>query len=182
MKAQGIRIERWLDTADKETAIREVDAIFFESSGTKSFPDDDLRQAFRERWLGRYFEFDPKWAYLARAADRVVAGYLVGCLDDPARTPRFSDLPVLQEFKALTLRYPAHLHVNCATSWRSKGVGAALVERFCGDAAAAGSPGVHIVTGQGMRNVRFYERLGFAYQGRALYNGTTVVLLGRELV
>ena len=72
--------------------------------------------------------------------------------------------------------------MNCATSWRSKGVGAALVERFCGDAAAAGSPGVHIVTGQGMRNVRFYERLGFAYQGRALYNGTTVVLLGRELV
>ena len=78
-----------------------------------------------------------------------------------------------------TVRAPT---LNCATSWRSKGVGAALVERFCADAAAAGSPGVHIVTGQGMRNVRFYERLGFAYQGRAIYNGTTVVLLGRELV
>jgi GNAT superfamily N-acetyltransferase len=181
MTADGIRIERWLDTPDKERASRDVDAIFFDSSGTKTFASDTVRTAFRERWLGRYFRFDPQWAYLARSAGGEVVGYLVGCLDDPARTARFDDIPVLQDFKTLTPDYPAHLHVNCAALWRSKGVGAMLVERFAADAAAAGAPGVHIVTGEGLRNVRFYERIGFVLKGSATFNGKTVVLLGRDL-
>lgn len=181
MTPDGIRIERWHDTPDKTSARAAIEVIFFEASGTKSFANEAVRQAFHERWLGRYFHHFPAWVYLARDKDDRVAGYLVGSLDDPARNSLFDDIPVLKDFGPQTARFPAHLHVNCAPEWRSHGVGAALVERFAADAAAAGAPGVHIVTGEGLRNVRFYERIGFSQQARAVFNGKAVVMLARKL-
>ena len=40
---------------------------------------------------------------------------------------------------------------------------------------------MHIVTGRGMRNVRFYERCGFRELGAAERNGGASVFLAREL-
>jgi GNAT superfamily N-acetyltransferase len=178
---QDVAVRRWSDIADPERLLAQIDAIFFEASATKAFADEETARAFRERWLGRYLAHDPQWAYLALAADGTVAGYLVGSLDDPAKTPRFSDIAYFRDFAGLTSDYPAHFHVNLAPEYRGHGVGAALVEAFAADAARAGARGMHVVTGAGMRNIAFYERNGFRELGRASANGREVVFLARSL-
>jgi ribosomal protein S18 acetylase RimI-like enzyme len=179
---QDITVRRFTElAADSARLLAEIDAIFFESSGTKTFADEATRAAFRERWLGRYLAHDPQWAYVALTAEGTVAGYLLGSIDDPARTQRFSDIAYLQDFAALTADYPAHLHVNLAPQFRGDGLGAALVDAFAADAVHAGAGGMHIVTGAGMRNIGFYERNGFRELGRAAANGHEVLFFGRKL-
>ncbi len=43
---------------------RQLDHIFFSSSATKTFADEAERQAFRERWLGRYLKHDQSNSFL----------------------------------------------------------------------------------------------------------------------
>lgn len=178
-------IEAYLARPRDERARVEIDRIFFESSGTKTFASDDARAAFHDRWLGRYLAHDARHAFLAvvdpGSADEMIAGYLVGSLDDPAGAARFDDLGYFKTVAALTARYPAQLHVNLAEAWRGQGVGRALVEAFCAHARAEGAPGVHVFTGRGMRNVRFYEAAGFAEVGAVDWNGSEIVMLGRGL-
>ena len=119
---------------------------------------------------------------LALAGDDTVAGYLVGALDDPAPQQRFADIGYFRaHFADLTRRFPAHLHLNLAQRFRNRGIGAGLVETFAEAARHAGASGMHVVTGRGMRNVRFYERCGFVERGSAPWKGGEVVLLGRLL-
>ncbi len=121
-------------------------------------------------------------ALLAMADDATVAGYLVGALENPAMQPRFDDLSYFRaEFADLCGRFPAHLHINVGSTHRNRGVGARLIEEFAVIATRAGAPGMHIVTGRGMRNVRFYTRCGFQEQGAAERNGGEAVFLGRKL-
>ncbi len=178
-------IEPYLARPRDARARAEIDRIFFQSSGTKTFASDAARAAFHDRWLGRYLAHDAAHAFLAVAnagsSQEAIAGYLVGSLDDPAQAARFDDLGYFKQVSALTARYPAQLHVNLAEDWRGKGVGRALVEAFCSHARAAGAPGVHVFTGRGMRNVRFYEAAGFAEAGAVAWNGTEIVMLARTL-
>jgi GNAT superfamily N-acetyltransferase len=142
----------------------QIDTIFFEAS-TRSFPPGPERDAFRERWLGRYLKGGTDALFLAMQGKDTVAGYLVGAIEDPALQDRFA----------------AHLHINLAPVFRSKGIGAGLIEAFADYAASHGAGGMHIVTGAGMRNIRFYERCGFTQRGAAVFNGREVVFLGRTL-
>lgn len=158
-----------------------LDAVFFESSNTKSFADEAARAAFRQRWLGRFLEHDPRWAYVALAGDGRVAGYLVGSTDDPARTGRFSDLAYFKDFAALTARYPAQLHVNLAPHHRNQGAGRRLIDAFVDDLAAEQISGVHVITSRGAQNVRFYERSGFREAGSSGEGAREVVFLARDL-
>lgn len=162
-----------------------IERIFFAASGTQTFATEGARSAFRERWLGCYLTHDPQHVFVAwddaTVGPAAVVGYLVGCLDDPALTARFASIGYFRTFAPLTARYPAHLHVNLDARVRGAGVGGRLVEAFCDDVRAAGLPGVHVVTGQGVRNVRFYERLGFLERGGGTFNGHSVVFLGRDL-
>jgi GNAT superfamily N-acetyltransferase len=178
-------IEPYLARPRGGRLISELDQIFFDTSATKAFASEDVRAAFRERWLGRYLNHDAQHAFLAivdpGAVDEALAGYLVGSLDDPAQAPRFHDLAYFKTVADLTAQYPAQLHVNLAEAWRGQGVGRALVDAFCGHAQAAGLPGVHVFTGRGMRNVRFYESAGFAEVGAVAWNGGEIVMLGRRL-
>lgn len=160
---------------------QQLDAIFFEASGTKSFASEEVRLAFRERWLGRYLEHYPGEALLAVGRDGQVAGYLIGCLEHPAAAGRFADIAYFKAFAHLTSRFPAHLHVNLAPEFRGQGIGSRLIEAFAHHAAAAGAAGVHVVTGKGLRNVGFYERNGFALAGESRVDGRMLVLLGRYL-
>lgn len=169
--ARAITIRRWAEIAHRARLDEELDAIFFEASGTKSFPDDTARAMFRERWLGRYLKLHPQWAYLA-VADDDVAGYLVGALDEANG---------FEDFAAASRQFPAHLHINLAPRFRSRGIGAALIERFAADAAAAGARGMHVVTSADARNVHFYERIGFSPRAGTTVNGRDLVFLGREL-
>jgi GNAT superfamily N-acetyltransferase len=159
----------------------QVDAILFETSG-RTFEPGAERDAFRERWLGRYLDSGTDEVFLALAADETVAGYLVGDVRDPAGQTRFDDIGYFRaEFAHLCRQYPAQLHINLAPAFRNRGIGARLIEAFAERARAAGAPGMHAVTGEGMRNVRFYEGCGFAEQGSTTWNGRRVVFLGRSL-
>ena len=159
----------------------EIEAIFFATS-LRTFAPGPERDAFRERWLGRYLAGGTDVVLLALVGTRV-AGYLVGALENPAAQARFADLGYLRrDFAALCARFPAHLHINLAQEFRSQGLGGQLVATFAAEAAAAGAPGMHVVTGEGMRNVGFYRRCGFAEHGRAPWNGRTVLFLARALV
>lgn len=176
-----MRIEHWDTIEDRVRALRRLDEIFFETSNTKSFASEAERQAFRMRWLGRYLEVYPRWVYLALAPGGEIAGYLVGSLDDPAKTALFSDIGYFKDFAALTARYPAQLHVNFGAQWRGAGAGSKLVSAFAGDVARAGAPGVHVVTSRGSRNAGFYVRNGFEEAGALTLNGRELVFLGRPL-
>ena len=176
-----VAVLRWLEIANRDALMPAIDAIFFEASGTKSFASDVERDAFRTRWLGRYFQNFPQLAYVAIGSNARVAGYLVGSLDDPAKYPLFADIPYFKEFAALTALYPAQLHVNLAPEWRGKGVGARLVETFSSDATRAGAPGVHVVTSRSNRNVGFYAANGFHEAGTLASNNRDLVFLARRL-
>lgn len=157
-----------------------IDAIFFGASGTQSFASEAERQAFRTRWLGRFLDGeDANHAFVAVAESGVI-GYLVGALDDPARSGHFADIGYFRDFAHLTSVYPAHLHINLAPEARSQGIGARLIEAFAAHAVAKGSTGMHVVTGAASRNVRFYATCGFAEVGR-LESAKPIVFLGRRL-
>ena len=168
------RIVRWNVLPHPERLHDAIDAIFFEASNTKTFADDDTRRQFRHRWLGRYLRDYPQWSYLAMAdADDALAGYLVGAVDEPT---------AFEDFIAAAQRFPAHLHVNLAPQFRSRGIGALLIDAFAADAARSGAPGMHVVTSSDARNVRFYHRAGFSPQATTLVNGHELVFLGRPLL
>jgi len=161
--------------------LAQVEGIFFEASG-RAFAPGAERDAFRERWLGRYLRGGTDVVLLALDGAGVVAGYVIGALQDPAEQERFSDIGYFRaEFRELCRRYPAHLHINLAPASRSRGLGARLIATFADCAARAGAPGMHVVTAKEARNVSFYLRCGFAELGACRWNGREVVFLGRAL-
>ena len=160
-------------------AAASIDAIFYGASSNQSFASDAQRQAFRHRWLGRFLADDLDHAFVAVHGKEVI-GYLVGALDDPARSGRFADIGYFRDFAHLTPTYPAHFHINLAPAARSQGIGARLIEAFATHARAASCPGMHVVTGAQSRNVRFYTACGFTEVGR-LETTKPIVFLGRQL-
>ena len=168
----AITVRRWAEIDRPERLIGQLDAIFFEASGTKSFVSQDARAAFRERWFARYLVQHPQWAYVALAPDGTLAGYLVGALDEGSG---------FEDFAVAASEFPAHLHVNLAPAFRGRGIGADLIEAFAADAARAGAKGMHVVTSADARNVRFYERVGFRPCARTHVDGRELVFLGRRL-
>ena len=160
----------------------QVEAIFFEASGRTGFASPEERAAFRERWLDRYLQGGSDVVLLAEDRAGAVAGYLVGALEDPSEQDRFADTGYFRAgFRDLCRRYPAHLHINLAPGWRSRGIGARLIAAFADVAARARAPGMHVVTAKAARNVRFYARCGFAELAATAWNGREVVFLGMPL-
>jgi len=157
----------------------QLDDIFFSASATQTFDHAAERAAFRERWLGRYLLVDAAHVLLALEGGGRVVGYLVGTIEDLARSPRFADIASVRVFAHLSAVYPAHLHINLAANVRSQGIGGRLIEAFAAHATALGAPGMHVVTNPASRNVRFYERCGFHEAGRASPNGRDIVFLAR---
>jgi GNAT superfamily N-acetyltransferase len=176
-----VKVARWVDLPALAATEAEITAIFFETSATQSFADEATRAAFRERWLGRYLAHDGEHVWVALDEDGAIVGYLVGALDDPARTARFGDLAFMGAFADVTAKYPAHLHVNVTARARGQRVGEMLVERFVAVVRAARLPGVHVVTGCGVRNVGFYNRLGFEERGSLATPTGAMVFLGRDV-
>ena len=98
---------------------------------------------------------------------------------DPALDPRHSDLGYFHEFRHITARYPAHLHINMAPEHRSSGLGSRLLAAFIDHVRAEGVPGLHIVTGAGMRNIGFYARNGFSIMAETPWRSGAVVIMAR---
>jgi GNAT superfamily N-acetyltransferase len=159
----------------------QVDAVFFEASG-RTFVSAEEAAPFRERWLGRYLRGGSDVVLVAQDASGVVAGYLVGALEDPAGQERFADIGYFRgAFRALCRRYPAHLHINLAPAFRSRGIGARLIADFAAAAVEAGAPGLHVVTAGDARNVRFYARCGLAELAAIPWNDRQLVFLAKSL-
>jgi GNAT superfamily N-acetyltransferase len=163
------------------TRLAEIDRIFFEASLTASFPDEDARARFRERWLGRFLEHWPSLAHVAMDAEKRVIGYIVGAHVDPAGDARFADIGFYRELAHLTPSYPAHLHINLAAEARNQGIGSRLIGAFLADARSASLPGAHLVTGRDSRNRSFYARNGFSCVRELSWGGTPIVMLARAV-
>lgn len=174
-------IRRFSTLPDPGKYLAGIDTVFYRSSNTQTFADAATQAAFRERWLGRYLAHDAEWAFLALTDDDDVAGYIVGCLSDPAQTARFADIPYFKDLAAQTRLFPAHLHVNLLEPYRNAGMGSRLIETFVSEARKAGTPGVHVVTGRGARNVAFYRKNGFSEVATWGTSPNDVVFLGRKL-
>ncbi len=181
MNQNSITISRAAESGISHAVLCDLDDIFFSSSGTSAFSSDAEKAAFRDRWLGSYLTVNPDETFIATSADGRGIGYLVGALDDPAPDPRHAGLGYFSHFAPLTALYPAHLHINVAAQYRSAGIGARLIQAFLEHAGRRGIAGVHVVTGEGMRNVGFYARLGFARMAAASWNGHMVVMLARRI-
>lgn len=176
-----IRIER-LDgaTAARRGLIPEIETIFYVSAA-RTYPEGPERDAFRERWLGRFLSAPLDPLLLALSADGVVAGYLVGTLENAAESKRFRDMPHFREhFSAACQEYPAHLHINLAPQFRGHGIGGRLVDAFAGIVRNAGLPGLHVTTGEGLRNVGFYLSNGFREIAAWKREPGTMLFLGRR--
>ncbi len=175
------RIEPYPAVAHCAGVTTGLDHVFFTSSATRSFASDEVRQAFRERWLGRYLDRFPDCAFVAFDGDGEVAGYVVGSLDDPARNPLFGDIGYFALLADVTQRFPAQLHVNVREDCRSAGLGATLVARFAALARSHGCPGLHVVTAKTMRNVGFYLRNGFRRERSFPWHGHELLFLAQPL-
>lgn len=173
------RIVRLRDQPDREDLIGPLEAIFFEASGTKTFADAGARAAFRQRWLGLYLDAWPEHVHLARDAEGNIGGYLTGSLVNPAADARFAAIGYFRTFAEACARFPAHLHINLAPAARGRGIGGRLIDAFATDAARAGAPGLHVVTGKHARNIGFYRQQGFGVIAETA--NPPVVFLGRDL-
>lgn len=175
------RIVPFADVTLSARQSTQIDDIFLASSTTRDFGSETARAAFRDLWLGRYFERFADDAWLAIDRDDTVLGYLVGAREDPARDPVFADVGYFSDLADVTLLYPAHLHINLVDAARSGGIGGLLVEAFVSRLRAKGVPGVHVVTAADARNRSFYARLGFDLIRALDWRGAQIVMLGRKL-
>lgn len=167
--------------AQSRGLIPAIEAIFF-GAAARSYAPGPEREAFRARWLGRFLDCPRDPLLLAIAPDGRIAGYLVGTFDDAARSERFLDMPHFREhFAGACARFPAHLHINLAPEFRNLGIGSRLVDSFVDLVRAVGLPGLHVTTGDGMRNIRFYLANGFAEVGRWPRADGPMVFLGRPV-
>jgi GNAT superfamily N-acetyltransferase len=176
-----MRVGRLTDEGNWKSLLSIVENIFFATSRVQIFADERTRNSFKARWLDRYLNHYIESFFIARADDGVVIGYLAGCLENPTLNPLFDDLGYYKAFAPYCASYPCHLHVNVATDHRNHGVGAALIEAFARQASNVQAPGMHIVTNEGARNIRFYERNNFRILSTTCSNGARVVFMGRQL-
>lgn len=178
----GIDIETLTGAqAAQRGLIPAIDEIFF-GAAARTYPAGPEREAFRERWLGRFLANPHDPLVLALAGTGRVAGYLVGTLENAADSPRFQDMAHFRErFSEACRQFPAHLHINLAPPFRGRGIGPLLVDRFAGIVRAAGLPGLHVTTGRDMRNVGFYLRNGFQEVAAWEREAGTMLFLGRPV-
>jgi hypothetical protein len=90
-----MRVVRLMDEPDWQSRLSPIEDIFFATSPSAKSLRPDERQPFKERWLGRYIAYDIESFFVAITEVSTVAGYLAGCLDNPAYNPRFADIRVI---------------------------------------------------------------------------------------
>src|SRR6516162_11586578 len=107
-----MRVVRLMDEPDWQSRLSPIEEIFFATSPSAKTLRPDERQPFKERWLERYIAYDIESFFVAITEVSTVAGYLAGCLDNPAHNPRFADNGYYASFAPLCDPYPCHLHIN----------------------------------------------------------------------
>ena len=171
-----MRVARLVDEADWKSLWPIVENIFFATSRVQIFANEQARNSFKARWLDRYLNHYIDSFFIARSDDGGLIGYLAGCLENPTLNPLFNDLDYCKAFALF-----CDLHINISAHYSNLGVGATLIEAFAAQASNAQAPGMHIVTNEAARNIRFYERNNFHILSTTYSNGARVVFMGRQL-
>jgi GNAT superfamily N-acetyltransferase len=146
-----------------ELWLAQATEIFFQTAKTKTLASAEDKSAFLRRWFGNYWRSQPG-AFLLAIDEGEAIGYLAGSLDSFAGVSRaiIGDIDYFtSEFCAALQAYPSHFHINVRPEYQSRGVGRGLVARFSELCRSAGSPGMHIATGEMSSAVKFYESCGF---------------------
>ena len=160
--------------AERAGLISAIEEILFLSSPSGGTLRGAERDDFFRRWTGFYLDQAAELCLLYHEGGRVL-GYLTGCDASRDAARLFDDLFYYAAFAEFHAAYPAHFHVNVHPDARRRGVGAVLVENFATRVGTA----VHLVTAVAARNVRFYDRLGFATVAMRRVDGRDLVMLGR---
>jgi GNAT superfamily N-acetyltransferase len=176
-----VEIQKADKIADFANHLSEIDDIFFRSSVKRDFYSHEERLSFREQWLGRYILKHRDSFFVAFDDVRRAVGYLAGCLENPTKLNHFNDIAYFSHIDDICQIYPAHLHINVAEQHRSRGLGAALIERFAGWAKLQSVEGIQVVTSSTSRSLPFYRRSGFSELRRFPWNSGTGVCMGRKL-
>ncbi len=139
----------------------QVREIFFESSSKKEFKNLQEKNQFEWKYLGFYLGHYPAYAWVAIENDKVL-GYVLGMpwTQDPTL---YEIQPHLKAFENLYSDFPAHLHINCHSQSRGKGIGKILVKKCLGQMIENNILGLHIMTGPASDNRVFYQKLGFSF-------------------
>jgi hypothetical protein len=93
-----MRVVRLMDEPDWQSRLPSIEEIFFATSPSAKTLRPAERQPFKERSLGRYIAYDIESFFVAITEVSTVAGYLAGCLDNPAHNPRFADIGYYASF------------------------------------------------------------------------------------
>lgn len=154
---------------------------------TGTYDDDGI---LPDVYAEGYVRLEPGLVSVAVDPDDEVAGYVVGTADTDAFVAawRTSWLPIAatrhpaptaapataygqlvarlhrpEAMRTAWVReHPAHLHVDLLPAAQGRGLGRALVERFCAAVAARGAAGVHLGVAADNRPAQaFYRHLGF---------------------
>jgi ribosomal protein S18 acetylase RimI-like enzyme len=155
--------------------LTEVEEIFFESSTKKIFKDDEEKRQFQWKYLASYLERTPELALVAKK-DGKVLGYVCGSL-----VTDFELQPHMKIFEDLLINFPAHLHINCHVESRGLGVGSLLIQELEKKLQVLKSPGLHIMTGLDSRNRSFYQKLGFIFEEKRLFEDRPILMMGKTL-
>lgn len=158
--------------------LEQIQSIFFESSSKKDFRDEAAKEAFYYKYLGFYLKHYPELAWIAM--DDKVLGYIVAA---PSSTSGdlMSIQPHLKVFESYFEAYPAHLHINCHSDSRGKGVGALLVKVAEASLKTRKIQGVHIMTGPDALNKKFYSKLGFNFEVLKDFHASPILFMGKSL-
>jgi GNAT superfamily N-acetyltransferase len=151
-------------SAERVRLLAQAERIFFATSPTKTFRTEVEKHAFLQRWFGNYVEAHASAFLIALDEEGNAAGYLAGCPDSfsPASKAIIGDIDYFTPRFCVGLKgYPSHFHINVKPGLQGRGIGRRLVARFDEICAAAGSNGIHVVTGATSRAVKFYEGLEF---------------------
>jgi len=174
-------INAFIEEKDLIGARARVKEIFFLSTYSGASLVGVAREKFFDCWAGYYFEEMPEHTLLFKTGSGKIIGYLTGCLNSAAARHLYDSCFYYRDFHGFYTEYPAHFHVNCHPKFRGLGVGKKLVQNFVSGLKQVGNPGVHLVTGKGARNRRFYERLRFIERATIRSNKSDLVLLGRDI-
>ncbi|MEO0670736.1 MAG: GNAT family N-acetyltransferase [Pseudomonadota bacterium] len=175
-----IRVWSEIAPAERQQFRGDLETVCLEAANRKTFASTAEQDAFLHLWLGHYLERAPDLAFVAVSGGQAT-GYLVATTADPRCEPTFEDLTYFTALGPQLSIYPAHLHINVAAHARGRAVGAALISAASDALAARGCPGVHVVTGEGARNVGFYLRNGFEPAVSLAWRDCKLIVLGRLL-
>jgi GNAT superfamily N-acetyltransferase len=165
-----------ISSLEKEIILFQVEYIFFASSSLKTFSSPERKAAFYKRWCSDYQSFYPE-EFLVAMENEKVMGYLSGCSDSD-KAANIVEVPGFKVFQDLFRKFPAHLHINFHPDARGKGLGSILVEHYKKLLRENNVVGVHLVTGPGVQNVSFYERLNFSFNETREFNGMKLYFMG----